>query len=205
MQEILSDEEYVENGKQGDGLALEYLLTKYKPMVKAVARRYFLIGAEQEDLIQEGMIGLYKACLTYNKAKNTQFSTYAYMLISRQMQSAIKSATNKNNLMLSQALVLTGDGFASNTDEPALNRAVFYLPIVSPSPESKMIEDEEYRLLLEKIKGALSNYEYKVLKLYLEGHKNQQISLLTGKDTKSTENALARIKLKLKFLKRISN
>ena len=201
MQEILTDEEYVFSAKAGDATAIEYLLNKYKPMVKALARRYFLIGAEQEDLIQEGMIGLYKACLTYEKNKNTQFSTYAYMLISRRMQSAIKSATNKNNLVLSQALVLTGEGFASNTDESNVNRPVFYLPINTPSPESKMIEKEEYDDTIEKIKNKLSKYEYDVLKLFLEGHKNQQISLLTGKDTKSTENALARIKLKLKFLK----
>ena len=78
----------------------EYLINKYSSVVKTKAKSYFLIGADKEDIYQEGMIGLYKAYLTYEKNKNTQFSTYAYMLISRRMQSAIKSATNKNNLVL---------------------------------------------------------------------------------------------------------
>ena len=201
MQEVLTDEEYVCNCKNGDGSSIEHLINKYKPMVKSIARRYFLIGAEQEDLVQEGMIGLYKACMTFNAGKNTKFSTYAYMLINRQILSAIKMATKKSNLALSQALILTGDGFATTSDSVDEKRAVIYLPINSPSPESQMIEEEEYLLLIEKIKKALSKYEYEVLRLFLEGHKNLQISLLTGKDLKSTENAIARIKTKLRFLK----
>ena len=102
----LSEEEIIAKFQAGDTGVIDSLLEKYKTLVLSIARRYFLIGAEQEDLVQEGMIGLYKACMSYSPKHKANFKTFAYLCINRNIQSAIKSANKKGNIYLNNAISL---------------------------------------------------------------------------------------------------
>ena len=177
-------------------------MNKYKTLVNSVARRYFLIGAEQEDLIQEGMIGLYKACVGYSENHSASFKTFAYLCINRAIQSAIRVANKKNNIILNNAISLNKQNGISlhNGGEIEEDESVFYLPSNEPTPENKIIEQENYHELLEQIREILSIFEYRVLKLYLKGEKCDAIAQDLQKDYKSIDNALTRIKNKLNFL-----
>ena len=155
----------LEDFKSGQETALDFIFSKYKKLVVGLARRYFLLGAEQEDLIQEGMLGLYKACQTYSEAQNASFKSFAYLCIKRQMQSAIKSANRQKNLVLNNALSLSSkNGIvfvqAENAGE---NEKIIYLPPLQNSPENQMIEQESYNEMVENIKNSLSPFEYKIL------------------------------------------
>ena len=188
--------------KSGDESALDFIFFKYKTLVTSLARRYFLLGAEQEDLIQEGMLGLYKACQTYTETLSTSFKSFAYLCIKRQMQSAIKAANRQKNLVLNNALSLSSkNGFvfvqAENAGE---NEKIIYLPPLQNSPENQMIEQESYNEMVEKIKKSLSPFEYKILGYYLEGYKCAQIASLSNNTYKTIDNALYLIKNKLQFL-----
>lgn len=199
--ENVSDCEILEKFRVGDDFAIDLILSKYKTLVNSVARRYFLLGAEQEDLVQEGMIGLYKACLSYNKTSTSSFKTFAYICIKRQIQSAIKSANRQKNLFLNNALSLdskNGVMFLRGA-EIGENEKVLYLPYES-SPEKDVIERENYEETIQKIKNSLSNFEFEVLRYYLDGFKCEQIAFFTAKNYKSIDNALSRIKIKLQFL-----
>lgn len=197
-----TDEEWAIEAQNGNQKAVEYLIEKYMSLVKSISRRFFLVGGEQEDLIQEGMMALYRAILRFKKGQNAKFLTYAHTLINNQIISAVKRANNKKNLVLSNALYLNSQGFATYFDnEKNEHQLIMYLPIYENGPEKKLIEREEYFTLVKNIKESLSDYEFKILKMYLEGYKNSQISKMTNKDSKSTENAINRIKTKLKQFK----
>ena len=192
----------LEDFKSGQETALDFIFSKYKTLVVGLARRYFLLGAEQEDLIQEGMIGLYKACQTYSENVGASFKSFAYLCIKRQMQSAIKSANRQKNLVLNNALSLSSkNGIvfvqAENAGE---NEKIIYLPPLQNSPENQMIEEESYNEMVENIKKSLSPFEYKILEYYLEGYKCGQIATLSNNTYKTIDNALYRIKNKLQFL-----
>jgi RNA polymerase sporulation-specific sigma factor len=160
------------------------------------------MGAEQEDLIQEGMIGLYKACQSFSRQSGASFKSFAHLCIKRQMQSAIKSANRQKNLALNNALALgskNGIVFVDG-DSAGENEKIIYLPLFQESPENEMIHQENYDEMLENIKKSLSPFEYKVLEFYLDGYKCSQIANLTGNSSKTIDNALYRIKNKLSFL-----
>ena len=205
MQEQLTDEELIEDFKQGNEAVVDYILSKYKTLVNSVARRYYLIGAEQEDLAQEGMIGLYKACMGYKPTANNSFKTFAYLCVQRQIQSAIKIANRQKNLILNNALSLNSQSglVLRNGDDFGDTETFLYLPSNEPTPENKLIEKENYQETIKQIKTVLSSYELEVLKQYLKGYKCEQIAQVLQKDFKSIDNALSRIKSKLDFIKHI--
>ena len=194
-----TDEELVQMIKLGLEEAEEELFARYKSVVSSVARSYFLMGAELDDLIQEGMIGLYKACQKFSE-KQASFKTFAYLCIKRQIQTAVKQANRQKNKMLNNYISLDSQG-GYKTGENGEDEAVLILPSENLSPDAEIIQKENYKEIVKKIKSALSPLELKVLTLYLKGNSYQTISIEVGKSYKSVDNLLYRIKNKLEFLK----
>ena len=194
-----TDEELVQMIKLGIEEAEEELFARYKSVVSSVARSYFLMGAELDDLIQEGMIGLYKACQKFSE-KQASFKTFAYLCIKRQIQTAVKQANRQKYKMLNNYISLDSQG-GYKTGENGEDEAVLILPSEKLSPDAEIIQKENYKEIVKKIKSALSPLELKVLTLYLKGNSYQTISIEVGKSYKSVDNLLYRIKNKLEFLK----
>lgn len=192
--EFLSDEEIVMEAKNGDIVALEFLINKYKNFVKAKARSYFLIGADREDIIQEGMIGLYKAIRDFRDDKLSSFRAFAELCITRQIITAIKTATRQKHIPLNSYVSLNKPIYDEDSDRTLLD-------ILSGSkitdPEELMINREEYNDIEFKMGEILSELEWKVLTLYLEGKSYQEIAVDLERHVKSIDNALQRVKRKL--------
>ncbi len=195
----IAEDKLIELAKQGDEKAQEQLLNSYKQLVSFVARHYFLVGGDQDDLIQEGMIGLYKAINTYNAEKNTSFGAYAKTLIERQVINAIKSDSALKNSILNQSFTLNNQGFVSYDEDD--ESSIFSIPSTKHSPENLMMSSEHTKSIAKEIKKVLSDYELKVLKLYLKGLNYNDIAKQISATPKSVDNALNRIKNKLQFLK----
>ena len=193
-----TDEELVLLAQKGDSNAELEVFSHYRNLLRKVCRSYFLIGGDSDDLMQEGMIGLYKAIKSYSKDKNVSFAAYAGLCVKRQIQTAIKKANSQKNLILSTAIPLTTqDKFDDEEDGSP--------EIIIPSPEQaaddKMIYEETMRETTELIKQRLSKMELQVLVEYLNGFSYKEISTQTGLTEKSIDNALSRIKKKLSILK----
>lgn len=188
--------------QHGDLSSLDFIFEKYKSLVTSIARQFFLVGAEPEDLIQEGMIGLYKACQNFNEKLHTSFKSFAHLCITRQIQTAIKAANRQKNLVLSRALSISSkDGIMFiDAQNAGVGEKILYLPNIQLSPEHVMLEQENYNELLDSIKKSLSKFEYQILELYLDGYRAGQIASMTNNTYKAVDNALYRIKNKLHFL-----
>ena len=178
-----NDEYYVDLVRKGDETACEYLLDKYKPTVRVVTRSFYLVGAEGEDIVQEGMIGLYKAICSYSSDKNVPFAAYAKLCIRSQIITAIKNASRMKHKPLNE--------YVSIEDQNLLSMEV-------GGPEEQFITEESYEILSNKINDILSKFEISVLQLYLGGKTYREISELLDKDIKAIDNALQRIKSKLR-------
>lgn len=187
------------DAKNGDQYAIEQILIDHKQLVNSVVRKYFLIGGDVDDLIQEGMIALYNAILTYDKSKNSSFEAYAYMLVERNIITQIKKANSKKNLPLNEAFNVNNQGTISFDEN---NEDVGYMiSSLEPNPENELLDNVAYNELLEKIKNTLSDYENEVLGYYLQGYNYNDIAAKLEVAPKSIDNALNRIKNKLNFLK----
>jgi len=189
-----TDEEVAVEAKFGDNIALEYLINKYRNFVKAKARSYFLIGADREDIIQEGMIGLYKAIRDFKDDKLSSFRAFAELCITRQIITAIKTATRQKHIPLNSYVSLNKPIYDEDSDRTLLD-------ILSGTkvtdPEELMINREEYNDIEFKMGEVLSELEWRVLMLYLEGKSYQEIALELKRHVKSIDNALQRVKRKL--------
>ena len=192
--EILSDEEIVAQVHLGNTDALDYLITKYRIFVKAKARSYFLIGADKEDIIQEGMIGLYKAIRDFKGDKLSSFRAFAELCVTRQIITAIKTATRQKHIPLNSYVSLDKPIYDEESERTLLD--VITGP-VAEDPENLMINREEYSNLEGKMTEVLSQLEQQVLALYLEGRSYNEISELLNRHVKSIDNALQRVKKKL--------
>jgi len=190
----LSDEELVEQVHLGNTNALDYLITKYRLFVKVKARSYFLIGADKEDIIQEGMIGLYKAIRDFKGDKLASFRAFAELCITRQIITAIKTATRQKHIPLNSYVSLDKPMYDEDSERTLMD--VITSPL-SDNPEHLMINREEYSRLEGQMSEVLSELEQQVLVLYLEGRSYNEISSLLNRSTKSIDNALQRIKRKL--------
>lgn len=191
----MTDEELVKLAKKGDENAENTLLERYKDLVVKISRSYFIIGGELEDIVQEGMIGLYKAIKNFSENKST-FKTFAVTCIKHQIQSAIKKANTKKNSPLTNSIPL--QKFSENSDD-----SDEFLPvnlIFQVAPDEKIINHENYINLLNTIKNTLSKKEYIVLKYYLSGYSYKEIAKILEINEKSIDNSLSRIKNKLKKL-----
>ncbi|MBE0466918.1 MAG: RNA polymerase sporulation sigma factor SigH [Candidatus Desulforudis sp.] len=196
----LEDEKIVEHARDGDSEALEYLINKYRHFVRAKARSYFLIGADREDIIQEGMIGLYKAIRDFRLDKLSSFRAFAELCITRQIITAIKTATRQKHIPLNSYVSLNKPIYDEDSDRTLLD-------VISGSkitdPEELIISREEFDDIEGKIGELLSSLEWSVLMSYLEGKSYQEIAEELDRHVKSIDNALQRVKRKLeKYLER---
>lgn len=192
--EALDDEKIIEDARDGDPEALEYLIKKYKNFVRAKARSYFLIGADKEDIIQEGMIGLYKAIRDYNQDKLTSFRAFAELCITRQIITAIKTATRQKHIPLNSYVSLNKPIYDEESDRTLLD-VITGAKITDP--EELIISREELESIESKIGEILSDLEWEVLMSYLQGKSYQEIAVDLNRHVKSIDNALQRVKRKL--------
>ena len=192
--EDLTDEELVEQVHLGNADALDFLISKYRLFVKAKARSYFLIGADKEDIIQEGMIGLYKAIRDFKEDKLASFRAFAELCITRQIITAIKTATRQKHIPLNSYVSLDKPIYDEESERTLMD--IITSPI-SEDPEYLMINREDYSHLERKMVEVLSELEQKVLIRYLEGQSYNEISKELNRHVKSIDNALQRVKRKL--------
>lgn len=196
--ETRTDEELTLLAQQGDDAALEYLLNKYKNFVRSKARSYFLIGADHEDIVQEGMIGLYKAIRDFKPEKLSSFRAFAELCITRQIITAIKTATRQKHIPLNSYVSLNKPIYDDESDRTLLD--VITEGRVA-NPEDMLISQEDVGLIEDKIGQMLSSLEREVLSAYLDGKSYQEIAQELDRHVKSIDNALQRVKRKLeKFL-----
>lgn len=190
----MEDEDIVEEAKTGNPYAMEYLISKYKNFVKVKARAYFLIGADKEDIIQEGMIGLYKATRDYDRDKLTSFKAFAELCITRQIITAIKTATRQKHIPLNSYISLNKPIYDEESDRTLLD---VVSEIKVTDPEELIISSEELCSMESKIVELLSDLEWEVLMAYLDGKSYQEIAKELRRHVKSIDNALQRVKRKL--------
>ena len=194
----LADEEIVTMAQEADGNALEYLLNKYKNFVRSKARSYFLIGADHEDIVQEGMIGLYKAIRDFKHDKLSSFRAFAELCITRQIITAIKTATRQKHIPLNSYVSLNKPLYDEESDRTLLD---VIIEGRATNPEELLISQEDLMSIRDKIDEVLSSLEQEVLAAYLDGESYQEIAENLGRHVKSIDNALQRVKRKLeKFL-----
>jgi RNA polymerase sporulation-specific sigma factor len=190
-----TDDELVRRARAGDDVALSELLTKYRGFARAKARSYFLVGADKEDIVQEGMIGLYKAIRDFNPDMLSSFRAFAELCITRQIITAIKTATRHkhgplNNYVSFSRPVVTDDEGERYLADVLPNKAI-------SDPAELVVSAERIRALQRHFDTVLSDLEVEVLRLYVEGKSYSEIALLLQRQVKSIDNALQRIKRKL--------
>ncbi len=180
-----TDEELVCRLRAGESSIEEYLLEKYKPFVRSKSRALFLVGGDREDLIQEGMIGLFKAIRDFKEENGAPFAAFAKLCVERQMYTAIEAAGRMKNAPL--------NGYISLSEEAE--------HLMDGGIEEAVIEKASYQQMYEKMQEYLSTMEKEVLELYLEGRDYTEIAKILGKSDKSIDNALQRIKGKIKLIR----
>ena len=191
--EQLSDDEVALLAQGGDGQALVYLLDKYKNFVRARARSYFLIGADHEDIVQEGMIGLYKAIRDYKADQQTSFRAFAELCVKRQIITAIKTATRQKHVPLNSYVSLNKPLYDEESDRTLMD----VIEGRVTNPEDLFISQEEVNHIHEQIDVLLSDLEKQVLEAFMDGKSYQEIAVMLDRHVKSIDNALQRVKRKL--------
>lgn len=192
----LSDEDVIAIIHDGNADALDFLIRKYRSFVWLKGRSYFLIGGDREDVVQEGMIGLYKAIRDYRPDKQSSFKGFAELCITRQIITAIKTATRQKHIPLNSSVSLDRPVYAEESERTLLDM------LSGPSledPEDLMIHKESFDHMEGQMQKVLSRLERQVLALYLDGQTYQEISIRLNRQVKSVDNALQRIKKKLEF------
>lgn len=191
---MLGDEDVLQLIEQGDLQALEFLIQKYKSLVWTKSQTYFLIGGDREDLIQEGLIGLYKAICDYNATKLSSFRGFADLCITRQIITAIKSATRQKHIPLNSYISLDKPIYEEESDRTLIDTIAETRAI---DPQVMLLDQEKIIYMEVKLSESLSDLERRVLYLYIDGYSYQEISEELKRHEKSIDNALQRIKRKL--------
>jgi RNA polymerase sporulation-specific sigma factor len=191
-----TDEDIVEQARAGDEIALEHLLHRYKNFTRVKARSYFLVGADKEDIVQEGMIGLYKAIRDFQHERQTSFRAFAELCITRQIITAIKSATRQKHIPLNSYVSLNRPVAHDEGDQDRVLVDVLSTHTAA-DPVELVISSEEVRSMQTSFSEILSDLEAHVLHLYLEGKSYQEIATGLKRHVKSIDNALQRIKRKV--------
>ncbi|MBQ9198382.1 MAG: RNA polymerase sporulation sigma factor SigH [Clostridia bacterium] len=189
----MSDDDVAMLAQQGDGDALEYLLDKYKNFVRARARSYFLVGADHEDIVQEGMIGLYKSIRDYKPDKQSSFRAFAELCVKRQIITAIKTATRQKHVPLNSYVSLNKPLYGEESDRTLLD----VIEGRVTNPEELFIGQEDVSHIQDQIGTVLSDLEQQVLDAFLDGKSYQEIAVMLNRHVKSIDNALQRVKRKL--------
>lgn len=196
--DALSDDQILQLVQNGDKSAIDYLMEKYKNLVKHKAKALFLIGGDKDDLIQEGMIGLYKAIRDYQPGKDNSFFNFADLCVSRQIYSAIKASNRKKNIPLNTYISIYAPAYgeSSDTEEKEELVDIIHGKYVS-NPEELVIDKENTSMIEYELVRRLSGLEKQVLALYMQDLKYVQIAEVLKKEPKTIDNALTRIKTKL--------
>lgn len=190
----IADEVLIGRLRQGEMEIMDYILEKYKPLVRKQTNALFLIGGDNEDLIQEGMIGLFKAIRDYKDGYDASFSYFAQVCVKRQLASALEASNRKKHIPLNNYV-----SFSSDDGESGVSLVDTIAGGVI-SPEQMILEQEKMLEFKERIKAKLSKMEKEVLNFYLEGYNYTQIAKIMGKQPKSIDNALQRIRQKIKTI-----
>ncbi|MDQ4142388.1 MAG: RNA polymerase sporulation sigma factor SigH [Actinomycetota bacterium] len=192
---VQTDERLAQAARDGDEFALEQLLTRYRHYARAKARTYFLAGADREDIVQEGMIGLFKAIRDFDPGHNTAFRAFAELCITRQIITAIKTATRQKHMPLNSYVSLNKPLEDADGGERALADSLVSTAVLDPA--DLVISAEEIANIRNSVDQLLSELETEVLGLYMDGKSYQEIADMLGRHVKSIDNALQRIKRKL--------
>ena len=188
------DREYIKRIKSGDNIALNYIMDKYKNYVFSKAKPFFIVGAEKEDIVQEGMIGLYKAIKGYDESKEVTFRVFADLCIRRQIMTAIKTATRQKHIPLNSYLSLNKSAFDEEGDRTVMD--MLDMETV-PDPLDTITSRETYQNLEMQMNELLSDFEQKVLAEYLNGCSYSEIATRLDSHVKAVDNAVQRIKKKV--------
>lgn len=194
-----SDEELIARLRDGQDEIMDYLMDKYKHLVRKKAKVMFLIGGDTDDLIQEGMIGLFKAVRDYDCGRDASFYTFADLCISRQMYTAVQASKRLKHSPLNSYVSLY-ERSSEGTDNEEKNLIEALAARTQMSPEELFLDKERVEDLERAIETELSSFEKQVLDLYLTGMSYTQIAKVLGRDEKSTDNALQRLKSKIRRL-----
>ena len=189
----MSDEDLIETIKSGDKNALEYLINKYKELVNMKVSKYFMVGSEKEDIVQEGLIGLYKAIKSYSPEKQNSFKTFANMCIERQLITAIKSSNRQKHQPLNSYLSLNASAYENDEETSILDT---YDAHQIEDPLETITKQEYYKSVETAIDKSLSNFEKQVLNRYMQGESYIQIAEKLDTPVKSVDNAIQRIRKK---------
>lgn len=193
--QAIADEELVERARAGDEQAIETMLNRYRHYARAKARTYFLAGADREDIVQEGMIGLYKAIRDFRADKNIAFRAFAELCMTRQIITAIKTATRQKHQPLNSYVSLNKPAGEDEDGDRSVGDSLAG-PLIS-DPAELVVSAEEIDNIRESVGRLLSTFETEVLQLYMDGKSYQEIADMLGRHVKSIDNALQRIKRKL--------
>lgn len=192
-----TDEELILRLRDGEEGIMDYIMNKYKNLVRKHARNMYILGAEEQDLIQEGMIGLFRAIKDYDSGRDASFFTFADLCISRKIYNAIEASKREKHTPLNNYISL----YSSNDDDNKDGKTMF-MDLLSAgeisNPENLLIDRENVERIEKLVEQELSSFEKQVFDLYITGMKYGQIAKVLGKDEKSTDNALQRIKNKLR-------
>lgn len=194
-----ADEVLIQRLREGETDITDYIMDKYKNLVRSKAKSMYILGADTEDLIQEGMIGLFKAVRDYDSGRDASFYTFADLCIARQMYTAIQASNRQKHMPLNTYISIYGN---ENNQDTGNGTEPDIMNVLSSgnekNPEEVLIDRENVLLLERKIEEELSSFEKQVLDLYLTGMGYTQIAHVLGKDEKSTDNALQRLKSKIR-------
>lgn len=194
-----TDDELIDRLRRGEEPIMDYICDKYKNLVRSKAKSMFILGAANEDLIQEGMIGLFKAVRDYDMGRDASFFTFAELCISRQMYTAVQASKRQKHRPLNTYVSLDSGKTLSDGDEKEeLKLGELLADRAELSPEELFLDKERVAYLERAIEEELSDFEHQVLDLYLTGMSYSQIAKVLGRDEKATDNALQRLKAKIR-------
>ena len=197
LYEQSTDEELIHRLRDGETPIMDYICEKYKPLVRSKAKSMFILGGDNEDLIQEGMLGLFKAVRDYDSGRDASFFTFADLCISRQMYTAVQASQRKKHVPLNTYISLYSDT-GEQTDGESRELAEVLAGKTQQDPEALFLDKERVDYLEHVIDKELSSFEKEVLDLYLTGMSYSQIAKVLGREEKATDNALQRLKSKIK-------
>lgn len=191
-----SDSELVDRLRQGEASIMDYICDKYKNLVRSKAKSMFILGADREDLIQEGMIGLFKAVRDFDSGRDAGFRTFAELCINRQMYTAVQASKRKKHVPLNTYVSLDDGGAGEGQEGGTL--AELLADRTELSPEELFLDKERVAYLEDAIDRELSEFERQVLDLYMTGMSYAEIARVLGREEKATDNALQRLKAKIR-------
>ena len=193
---VMNDEQLIELIKSGDKYAIDFLIEKYKDLVNMKVSKYFIIGAEKEDIIQEGMIGLFKAIQSFKSDKQNSFKTFANLCIERQLITAIKTSNRQKHMPLNSYLSLSASAYNNEDDDSDSSMIEFFDSHTTEDPLETLTKKEYYQTVENAIDKSLSDFEKQVLRRFIKGESYVNIAESLNTPVKSVDNAIKRIRKK---------